>query len=209
MPACADTEYRNAYFKRYKMEVDLRDLPAPEPVAGFRWGAWKPELLDAHAEVLFASFHLEIDADIFPSFKDRTGCAGLMTEISRRSDFIAEATWLLLGPNGPVGSIQSLRERGGIGSIQNVGVAPRWRGRGLGAALVMQALHGFWRAGYGKAHLEVTAQNDAALRLYRRLGFRRTKTVYKAVADPIMDRLILANCSEDAQADSVGESLVV
>ena len=29
--------------------------------------------------------------------------------------------------------------------------------------------------------LEVTAQNDAAVRLYRRLGFLRRKTVYKAV----------------------------
>jgi ribosomal protein S18 acetylase RimI-like enzyme len=31
--------------------------------------------------------------------------------------------------------------------------------------------------------LEVTAQNDGAIRLYRRLGFRRTKTIYKAVQD--------------------------
>ena len=28
---------------------------------------------------------------------------------------------------------------------------------------------------------EVTAQNEGAIRLYRRLGFRRRKTVYKAV----------------------------
>ena len=53
--------------------------------------------------------------------------------------------------------------------IQNVGVAPAWRGRGLGAALVLQSLHGFARSGLGKALLEVTGGNDAALRLYRRL----------------------------------------
>ena len=33
----------------------------------------------------------------------------------------------------------------------------------------------------GRAILEVTAQNDAAVRLYHRLGFRRRKTVYKTV----------------------------
>ena len=33
----------------------------------------------------------------------------------------------------------------------------------------------------GRAFLEVTAQNDGAVRLYRRLGFRRRKTLYKAV----------------------------
>jgi ribosomal protein S18 acetylase RimI-like enzyme len=30
-------------------------------------------------------------------------------------------------------------------------------------------------------YLEVTAQNDGAVKLYNRLGFRRTKTLFKAV----------------------------
>ena len=53
--------------------------------------------------------------------------------------------------------------------------------RGLGAALLLKALHGFRNAGLGRAFLEVTAQNDGAVRLYHRLGFRRRKTVYKTV----------------------------
>jgi RimJ/RimL family protein N-acetyltransferase len=48
---------------------------------------------------------------------------------------------------------------------------------------MLQALHGFWRAGLGRAILEVTAANHAAIRLYRRLGFRSRKTIYKAVPD--------------------------
>ena len=43
------------------------------------------------------------------------------------------------------------------------------------------ALHGFAQAGLARGQLEVTAHNDAAVRLYRRLGFRRTKTLYKAI----------------------------
>ncbi len=72
-----------------------------------------------------------------------------------------------------------------MGALQNVGVAPSWRGRGLGEALVLLALHGFRRAGMARAQLEVTARNEGAQRLYRRLGFRRTKTLYKAVPDPL------------------------
>jgi ribosomal protein S18 acetylase RimI-like enzyme len=90
---------------------------------------------------------------------------------------------MLIGPDGPCGTVQGMRERGGMGSIQNLGILPFWRGRGLGEALLLQALHGFCRAGLGRAQLEVTAQNDAAVRLYRRLGFRRSKTLYKAVPD--------------------------
>jgi ribosomal protein S18 acetylase RimI-like enzyme len=77
--------------------------------------------------------------------------------------------------------VQGLQERTGLGAIQNLGVAPAHRGRGLGTALLLQALHGFRRAGLGRAFLEVTAQNEAAVRLYQRLGFRRKKTIYKAV----------------------------
>src|SRR5262249_9066660 len=82
------------------------------------------------------------------------------------------------------GSVQGLRERSGLGAIQNLGVTPAHRGRGLGSALLLQALHGFARAGLARALLEVTAQNDGALRLYRRHGFRCVKTLYKAVPDP-------------------------
>jgi ribosomal protein S18 acetylase RimI-like enzyme len=173
-----------SYFKRYKMEADLHALPPPRTPPGFRWLPWRPELLDAHAAVLFACFHGEIDATVFPSLGDRVGCHSLMTEIVRKSGFQPEATWLLADDNGPCGTIQGIRQRGGLGGIQNVGIVAGYRGRGLGEALVLQAMHGFRRAGLGRAVLEVTAQNDLAIRLYRRLGFRRTKTIYKAVQDP-------------------------
>jgi ribosomal protein S18 acetylase RimI-like enzyme len=172
-----------SYVKRYKMEVDLGGLPPPLVPPGYSWAAWGEALLGAHAEALFASFHQEIDAFVFPSLGSRDGCACLMAALSRRWGFLPEATWLLQGPAGPCGTVQGVRERSGLGAIQNLGVAPAGRGRGLGQALLLQALHGFRRAGLGRAQLEVTACNDAALRLYRRLGFRRSRTIYKAVPD--------------------------
>jgi GNAT superfamily N-acetyltransferase len=166
------------------MEVDLYAVPAPRLPDGFHWVFWAPHLLEAHAEVLFQSFHREIDSRVFPSLGDRTGCTCLMAEISRKSGFQAEATWLLAGPAGYCGTVQGVRERTGLGAIQNLGIVPAWRSRGLGAALLLQALAGFRRAGLGRGILEVTADNDAAIRLYRRLGFRRTKTLYKAASTP-------------------------
>jgi ribosomal protein S18 acetylase RimI-like enzyme len=61
-----------------------------------------------------------------------------------------------------------------------VGVIPEHRGQGLGTVLLFQALRGFKQAGLRRAFLEVTAQNTGAVRLYERLGFKTTKTVYKA-----------------------------
>lgn len=179
-----------SYFKRFKMEVALADLPAPRWPAGFHPVAWREDLLNMHADILHACFAEEIDSQVFPSFLTRDGCAGLMAEIARRNAFIPEATWLVLGPQGPCGTIQALRERGVLGAIQNIGILPAWRGRGLGEALLLQALHGMSASGLGRAVLEVTAQNEAAIRLYRRLGFRRSKIIYKAVpTSPVAEPL--------------------
>jgi ribosomal protein S18 acetylase RimI-like enzyme len=170
-----------SYFKRYKLEIDLAGLAAPAWPDGFAPVAWRADLLDAHADVLAASFHGEIDAVVFPSLGHRAGCGGLMFEVARRHAFIPEATWLVVGPDGPCGSIQALRERGVLGAIQNVGITPAYRGRGLGKALVLQSLCGMYQSGLGRAVLEATAHNEAAMRLYAALGFRRTKVLYKAV----------------------------
>jgi ribosomal protein S18 acetylase RimI-like enzyme len=172
-----------SYFKRYKMETELGG-PAPPPLPqGFDFAAWSYELIDLHADMLFSSFQQEIDAQVFPSLGDRQGSLALMMELTRKRGFLAEATWLLMGPLGPCGTVQGMRERDGFGSIQNLGIAPGWRGRGLGEALLRQALYGFRLAGLNRARLEVTAQNDPAIRLYRRLGFHRVKTLYKAVPE--------------------------
>jgi ribosomal protein S18 acetylase RimI-like enzyme len=175
---------RLTYFKRFKMELSLGDLPTPPCLPpGCSLVPWHPDLLETHAEVLAASFQNEIDATVFSSLADLPGCRGLMLAIVRRRGFLPESTWLLQGPDGPWGSVQGVREPSGIGALQNLGVIPARRGRGGGEALLYQSLCGFRAAGLGRAMLEVTAQNDGAVRLYRRCGFRRARVVYKVVPD--------------------------
>ncbi len=171
------------YFKRYRMELDLRQpLPPVPPLPdGYFWLPWDDSLLAGHARAKFASFHAEIDSQVFPSLGSESGCAQLMRAIRLKPGFLPGATWLLACGADYCGTVQGVRERSGLGAIQNLGVAPAHRGRGLGAALLLQALHGFQRGCLPGAILEVTAQNEAAVRLYRRYGFRCRKTVYKAV----------------------------
>jgi ribosomal protein S18 acetylase RimI-like enzyme len=177
-----------SYFKRFKMEVELADIPpVPAVPPGYSFVAWSDGLLETHAEVKFACFIDEIDSTVFPSLSTREGCSRLMNEIRRKPGFLPEATWLLAGPAGYCGTVQGVCERHRLGAIQNLGIVPAQRGQGLGRALLLQALAGFSRHGLGRGFLEVTAQNDAAIRLYRDVGFRCRKTVYKAVevADPL------------------------
>jgi len=174
------------YFKRYRMEIDLagRDLSPPLP-PGYRLVPWEDSLLDVFAETKFRCFRNEIAANVFPCLGELAGCRRLMLEITRKPGFLPQATWLAAyapGPRRPdyCGTIQGVLDRAGTGAIQNLGISPEHRDCGLGTSLLFRALEGFRQAGIHRIHLEVTAQNDGAIRLYRRLGFTTVKTVFKA-----------------------------
>ena len=181
------------YFKRYRMEIHLagRDLsPWPAPPE-YRFLAWEPTMLDAFARAKYVSFRGELDSQVFPCLAEFDGCRRLMAEIAQKPGFLPGATWLVLhsasrwglASERPeyCGTVQGIRDRFGLGAIQNLGVAPRHRQSGLGTHLLLLALEGFRRAGLDRAYLEVTAQNNGAIRLYRRVGFVPIRTVYKTV----------------------------
>ncbi len=79
------------------------------------------------------------------------------------------------------GTIQGIVDRNGMGAVQNLGVAPEHRSRGLGRALMLKAMQGFSEAALKHVFLEVTSQNEGAIRLYRHLGFNKARTIYKVV----------------------------
>jgi ribosomal protein S18 acetylase RimI-like enzyme len=173
---------RLTYFKRYRMELDLnRPLPEARLPDGFDWLPYDDRLLDAHAEAKFLSFRHELDSQVFPSLGHPAGCKELMRAIRCRPGFCPQATWLIAGPDGGVGTVQGLRDESGFGAIQNLGVVPNYRGLGLGAALLAKALLGFRAVGAPRVYLEVTAKNDPAVRMYRSFGFRSYRTIYKAL----------------------------
>lgn len=65
------------------------------------------------------------------------------------------------------------------GWIDNIGVLPAWRGRGIAAALIVDCFHRFVAEGFTHAVLEVDVENETrAQAVYQRLGFR---TEYRVV----------------------------
>ncbi len=177
------------YFKRYRMHFDLRrELPdEPEIADQYQYLSWRPDLIPRHADAKFNSFKYELDANVFPCLGQREGCEGLMREIASRTGFVPEATWLVVsrqassGKTTNCGTVQGINDQGLIGSIQNLGIVPDHRGHGLARGLLIRALQGFRNIGMDTASLEVTAQNDDAIRLYQRFGFRNIRTVYKSI----------------------------
>jgi hypothetical protein len=171
------------------MEFDLArtHLSAPRLPDGYDWCPWEYALLERHVFVKYWSFHGEIDARVFPCLGDIAGCRRLMYEISRQKSFLPGSTWLIArqadsdGIPEDCGTIQGLAQSHQTGAVQNVGVVAEHRGLGLGRALVLKALQGFRDAGLQRVYLEVTGDNAPAVELYRSIGFRLARTMYKAV----------------------------
>jgi GNAT superfamily N-acetyltransferase len=177
------------YYKRFRMERDLTtgSVAAPPLPAGYRLVAWQPGQEDRHAWVKFQSFRDEVDSSVFECLGDYQGCLRLMREIARQDGFVPEATWLVTHgvaagrPPEDCGTIQGIALTEYLGSIQNLGISPNHRGQGLGRVLVLHALAGFQEVGLHRVSLEVTANNAAAVELYRSVGFRSTRTMYRSV----------------------------
>ena len=194
---------KRIYFKRHRMELDLRySRPPAELPPGFYWLPWETGVLDLHAQVKFQCFASEMDACVFPALSTLAGCRDLMAAIATRPGFCPSATWLVAGkalnrrtmkaqtgkgvPLGLtsdvcVATVQGLLDTNRYGGIQNLGVVDGFRGLGLGWAILLKSLEGFAASGARRAFLEVTAKNELAVRMYRRLGFRSVKTIYREV----------------------------
>src|SRR5262245_50902541 len=152
------------YFKRYRMERELRDLPpVRELPRDFEWWEWSYALVDIHAEVKFLSFRDEIDTFVFPSLGHVAGCRELMHTSSTRAEFGPEGTWMIARPFGACATVQGVREKR-YEAIQYVGVVSDHRGRGLGTRLLLKAVHDVRLARLSQAYLDVTARNELALR---------------------------------------------
>jgi len=106
------------------------------------------------------------------SFRDRPGYPGWTQDrwvdwISDDDDF--RAAWALLATADGTDAGFIVAEAGGW--IIQVGVMPAARGRGLGAALVAEAVRLMRAGGQTVITLNVNVNNPHAAALYRRLGF--------------------------------------
>ena len=98
-----------------------------------------------------------------------------VNEIARLADRSGGTVWLAReegrGRERPLGFL-ILSQAADEAEIVSVGVDPRARGRGVGGALVREAIRTAHADRAAALFLEVDETNEAALALYRRLRFR-------------------------------------
>lgn len=97
-----------------------------------------------------------------------------LTQMMRENDVRLDAS-VALYVEGELAGIGLVGVREPRGWIAGMGVAPQWRGHGIGGRLLEQLLAQMRAIGLTCAQLEALEVNAPALALYRRMGFRATR----------------------------------
>ena len=125
----------------------------------------------------------EIDLQNAIYFLDETGEVSESETVSDESTVMPEdeekrgfLIYLAHLGNDVVGkvNIQLLTHEGGI---YGLGIKPEYRGRGLGRSLLLQAMDIIQSDGLPMAMLQVEAENETALNLYKSCGFKIRSTM--------------------------------
>jgi mycothiol synthase len=151
----------------YRMQIDFDEAPpAPNRVDGIRIATFRPE--DARV------FHTALNE----AFADDWGFVAMPFDEWKRfrleSADADTSLWFLAWKDAEVaGVIRCDAKKFGGGFVGALGVRRPWRGRGIGAALLLHAFGEYHRRGMTHVSLGVDAENESgATRLYERAGMR-------------------------------------
>lgn len=151
-------------------------LPGPE----YRLDTWKPEYAGEVAQSIFESFAPSADAKWDPRFRTLMGAkkvVGLLTH-GMMGKFLPACTTVVLKHDVPVGFCFLVQDDVTSGNIPLIGVRPSEAGKGLGNLLLQGAVERCIEemlAGNNsvlKISTTMDTDNIAAIKMYRRMGFR-------------------------------------
>jgi len=93
-------------------------------------------------------------------------------------------TFLVAEYNGKViGYVMAYLRPDLEGHIMSIAVDERYRGNGVGSALLTEAIEGLIARGARYIGLEVRVSNEKAIKLYERFGFRKVKRIIGYYSD--------------------------
>ena len=154
----------------WRMEIELDEpSPAADPPAGFTIRSYRPgaddEALHTMHQEAFAE-HWEFTPQPLEDW---------LRWRTTRSDYDPELWQLAFDEQELAGAALCFGETG-LGWVLDLAVAPLWRNRGLGLALLQAGFHELSTRGFMQIGLEVDSENETgATRLYERAGMRVTR----------------------------------
>jgi mycothiol synthase len=145
------------------VRADLSALPEPALPPGFGWRTYERET----TVPLFRRLY-EASFSGLAWHQPYADDGEVAAELAEAGDLL----YLNHGPE-PVGFAWLRPPENGEAQIEPLGLVPAYQGRGLGRTLLIGALRRLSERGVRRALVGLWADNERALGLYRKLGFRR------------------------------------
>jgi ribosomal protein S18 acetylase RimI-like enzyme len=174
----ADSCFSGAGFAGRARHYMVRDLSEPLPTAsapGIRLRPVRRDDLALAARVIHRSHEGTVDAALNLTYATEAHCRAFVDTLVLRAGcgaFDPEASLVAEADGRAAGVLLASVLSSRAGHVCQVSVEPRAQRRGVGAALMVEALRAFRREGLSHASLSVTVDNRHAYRLYERLDFR-------------------------------------
>ncbi|WP_409293013.1 GNAT family N-acetyltransferase [Peribacillus sp. SCS-37] len=103
-----------------------------------------------------------------------------VVSMKEKEDYLEGGIFLLYHQEKPIGLVRSSRDvyqNEAVLSIGPLALIPEYQGQGLGRQLLRKALEFGKRSGYPKAVLSANVDNERAVRLYLKEGFKKEESV--------------------------------
>lgn len=173
--------YFRAYPRRF-FEADLDrvlDLPPKDP-AGAAITPWSEHRQEDAARLIATAYTGHIDSLINDQYRSIPGARRFLTNIVQYlgcGTFFAPASYIAWERTSRTacGLCLASLVAADVGHITQLCVAPGQRNSGLGYEMLRRSLVALAANGARRVSLTVTASNEAAIRLYERVGFRNQK----------------------------------
>lgn len=141
---------------------------------------WSDHYQDAAAHLIAEAYAGHVDSQINDQYRSAAGARRFLYNIVQYPGcgiFYRPASFAAMdaGTGRLAGVSLASLVAPGCGHITQICVAPGWRGTGVGHALLRQSLLTMRGAGCGSVSLTVTAGNEDAVSLYRRVGFETAR----------------------------------
>ena len=174
-------------FPRLFLEAPLANLPRRNLSPTIAIVPWTEGYQEATGRLIANTYKDHIDSQINDQYRSPTGARRFLTNIVQYPGcgaFFAPASFAA-GDRGTLcgASLASLVSRD-VGHITQVCVAPSYQGMGLGYELMRRSMEALAARGCRSVSLTVTAENEPAVRLYRKMGFVQRRRFSAYVWEP-------------------------
>jgi ribosomal protein S18 acetylase RimI-like enzyme len=167
------------HYCRHYMELDLATGLQELPDYGGAIVPWHSRYLVDCAALAYRSYRNGIDAVISEDYGSEASCEmylGSLVDNPGCGIFLPKSSLVGLDSGGnPCGFVLTSQLSSQSAMVPQISIHPAHQGRGLGSALIRQALHQLSDDGYRTVRLTVSHQNRRAFEWYRRLGFRNRR----------------------------------